>query len=92
VAVLYSNVGAYIMTEREISTIDLPHAVVNGIASMMKTAELHEAETQENADGTKTYQVELSFEGKRIELTLNEKGGMITNEIIGKTPPASDRE
>lgn len=83
VAILYSKTGEYMMTEKEISTIDLPAVVVNGISSKYKTATLHEAEVQQRAVGNETYQVEFTYQGQRMEITVDYKGNILTEEIEG---------
>jgi uncharacterized membrane protein YkoI len=77
----YSAEGAWIETEEEIKTAELPEAVVNAIKKAHPHATIKEAEKVLTLDGTVSgYEVELAEGKKRLEIELDANGAIVKTE------------
>lgn len=89
-AVVYDAKGKFVMTEREIDLVSLPSVVTGGLRKAYPAGEAKEAEIQENANHTVTYQVEFKNNGKLMEVTFDAKGNPIARGAEGSGDDGSD--
>lgn len=83
VAAIYDEQAHFVMVEREIDPTQLPNAVAKAVKRDYKGAKIEEAESQEHADRSMTYQVAISQHGKGLEVTYDPQGTQRANQDGG---------
>ena len=74
---LITPAGELVETETDMSPAQLPAAVRTKLASDYKTFKITEAATLVSADGTTTYEAEVSKNGKHQDVVFNADGSLV---------------
>ncbi|GIV29364.1 MAG: hypothetical protein KatS3mg028_0430 [Bacteroidia bacterium] len=71
---VFSEDGKWVETEVEIPANELPAAVKDAVNKRYPNTPITEAAIIEKNDGFKVYEAEIKYNGKKVDLLLDEKG------------------